>query len=88
MKINQKQLRKLIENLRTLEIIQTQNRKNVRTALKIKDKEAIKYFSQAIRINRRKPNGLRDLNNTIRQVLQLNIFISPAMCGTFCYNQG
>jgi len=62
---------KLLNDLRLLEINQAQNRKAVRIALQDKDVVYIQILSNKIRDNRRKPNGLRELNKTIADILYL-----------------
>jgi len=74
-KLSQKDLRglkyKLVNDLHLLEQNQAQKRDAVRLALREKNVAAIISLSQAIRDNRRKPGGLRELNTAI---IEINCF--------------
>lgn len=71
-KVGLQELRsKLLKDLHLLEMNQAQNREVVRIALQDKDIVTIKISSNKIRDNRRKPNGLRELNKAIADIVYL-----------------
>ena len=71
---SQEKLREIMKqlniDLRELEKEQYMYRTAVTKALKEKDTEVVKNLSRVIADNRRKPNGLRELNQAILKVYQ------------------
>jgi len=63
--IKRERLKSLLEDLHKLEAEQCELRKNVRTAHANREESLINSLSWLIYNNRRKPNGLRDLNKQV-----------------------
>jgi hypothetical protein len=63
--------REVLTDLHALEKDQEKARASVRKALVKKDTKTVKVLSETIRNNRRKPDGLRDLNTFVLNICSM-----------------